>query len=252
MKKGVGIPFIVSLVLYPYISMAAQPPIEMMFSNNDQLKITLSNTDLNKVLISGDRIISVDGVRGSYSAKDTADGGILVAPAMTTRAEGRTLYIETEFGRAVSLKFTTMSAPGKTYELHPASPPRVVNDLPKAWEEEGPYLSVITELFRAVLAGNIPENYIEVAVDAQQSQPSMQPYLPFKITRKRILVGFHLAVTEYQVENPSQLKLNLPAENFYMPGVRAAAVSTKALAGRGVAKLWLVTKTEDTEGLANK
>lgn len=252
MKMRVGIPLLVSMIVYPCVLMAAQPPIEMMFSNNDQLKISLSNTDLNKVLISGDRIVSVDGVRGSYSAKDTADGGILVAPAMTTRADGRTLYVETEFGRAVSLKFTATPTPGKTYELHPMSPPKVVNDLPKAWEEEGPYLSVITDLFGAVLAGGIPENYIEVAVDAQQSQPSKQPYLPFKITRERIFVGFHLAITEYRVENQSQLTLDLPAENFYMPGVRAAAASAKALAGHGVAKLWLVTKTEDTEGLANK
>ena len=243
----------IGLLISPLmINAAEQQPLELSFQNNDQLRVTLSSSDLNKILIEGDRITAVDGIKGSYSAKDTSDGGVLISPSPLPKGGSKSLYIETEFGRAVSLKFSTTTVPGRTYKLQAKSPVRVLNEPAKTWEEESPYISIITDLFRTVMSGRVPENYIDVQVDSQFLKPSRQPYLPFELTRKRILVGFHMAMTEFQVKNMSQLKLNLPVDKFYIPGVKAAAASTKSMEGKGVATLWVLTNADETEGLSKK
>lgn len=206
--------------------------VKLSFQNNDQLRVTLSSSDLNKILIEGDRITSVDGIKGSYSAK-AIRWRVLISPSALPKGGSKSLYIETEFGRAVSLKFSTTTVPWRTYKLQAKSPVRVLNEPAKTWEEESPYISIITDLFRTVMSGRVPENYIDVQVDSQFLKPSRQPYLPFELTRKRILVGFHMAMTEFQVKNMSQLKLNLPVDKFYIPGVKAAAASTKSMEGKG-------------------
>ena len=94
---------------------------ETAFSDNEQIKVVLSSRDINRVLVLGDKIKTIHGPAGLYTAKndntDQSGSAYLSVYANTTF----TIFLATEKGHNLSLLVTPKALAGRTIILKPTS-----------------------------------------------------------------------------------------------------------------------------------
>lgn len=225
----------------------AASPTPLLFSNDDQINVYLSHANPNKIIVSGDIISNENGLEGQYSITKSPDGGIIILPVESK--EVFNIYLNTRFGRALSLAVHTNKGNGKTYVLQALDKPKFVdNEEAKAWEESQPYVQTIQEILKSVTNQKSPPDYFEYELNAKNKKPSYQPYSPIMIEREKLWVGSNLSVTQYKMKNESNQSLNLQERYFYSDGVRAVSVSKKRLLPREDGLVWIVTETAKTFG----
>ncbi|UJD92677.1 hypothetical protein FS594_28555 (plasmid) [Rahnella aquatilis] len=139
------------------------PPSETVFSDNQQLNVTLSNTNPNKIQIEGERIIKLDGMDGAYQASNSDDGSVILTP---TSGQAFTVFIQTEHNISVSLNVTPRAGVGKTLTLLPDSVPALSNDAARSWEEGEPYIDTLKSIAHDVVNGKVPPDFMGFEVQS--------------------------------------------------------------------------------------
>ena len=210
------------------------PPSETVFSDNQQLNVTLSNTNPNKIQIEGERIIKLDGMDGAYQASNSDDGSVILTP---TSGQAFTVFIQTEHNISVSLNVTPRAGVGKTLTLLPDSVPALSNDAARSWEEGEPYIDTLKSIAHDVVNGKVPPDFIDYPVRRAQAY---QPAAGVQLTPERQLLGSHLRVVRYRMTNPGSITQHLQERQFYAPGVRAVALSTAQLYPGGQGFAWVI------------
>lgn len=137
---------------------AASAPAAIPFENDAAFNVTLSNTNPSKVVVDGELITSISGPTGAYDQSQTEDGALILSPLV---GQNFTLFIQTDHGSSLSLNVRPQPGNGKTLRFTPMSPPLRKNDDAKAWEEGQTYEKTLVALSRAVVNGQVPDDYRE-------------------------------------------------------------------------------------------
>ncbi|WP_240337813.1 TraK domain-containing protein [Enterobacter asburiae] len=112
----------------------------------------------SKVVVDGELITSISGPTGAYDQSQTEDGALILSPLV---GQNFTLFIQTDHGSSLSLNVRPQPGNGKTLRFTPMSPPLRKNDDAKAWEEGQTYEKTLVALSRAVVNGQVPDDYRE-------------------------------------------------------------------------------------------
>jgi type-F conjugative transfer system secretin TraK len=92
------------------------------FIDNATINLTLSLTDINRIAIFQDKILSINGPTGLYSAKNDANGAAYITLLGTNPFM---LFISTVKGHNVSLFVRPQKVIGKTIVLTPTTPVKI-------------------------------------------------------------------------------------------------------------------------------
>lgn len=216
----------------------AASPAAIPFENDAAFSVTLSNTSPNKVVIDGELITSISGPTGAYDKEVTDDGALILSPLV---GQNFTMFLHTERGSSLSLNVKPQPGSGRTLRFAPVSPPTRQNDEAKAWEEGQTYEKTLVTLSRAVVNGQVPDEYQEYPVSRM---PAYSPASPVHLTPERQFVGSHLRVVRFRMNNPGYITLSLHERDFWQRGVRAVMLSQSELYAAGQGYVWVVFSDE--------
>ncbi|WP_342221475.1 type-F conjugative transfer system secretin TraK [Candidatus Fukatsuia endosymbiont of Tuberolachnus salignus] len=178
-----------------------------------QFQLAISNNNPNLIGVLGDRIVAINSAAGMLTDKrNTVDGAVLFS---SLSEKPFTLYIETEHEQVFSVQATPSQGAGRRYRLLGEQP--VGRPAAKAWETAQPYGSLLVELNKAALRGNMPERYAQ----ADLTQARALAPLGLTMTAEQAWVGDALRVIRYQVRNPNTYSIHLTEQDFWRPGIRA-------------------------------
>lgn len=219
---------------------AASGPAGIPFENDASFTAVLSNTNPNKIIIDGEFITRISGPSGAYDSNTTAteDGALIFSPLT---GQNFTVFLETAKGAALSLNVQPKPVTGRTLRFTPLTPPARKNDDAKVWEEGQSYEKTLVAISRAVVRGDVPEDFNEYPVSR------MTPYSPdvsVHLTAERQLVGSHLRVVRFRLRNPGYVTVNLRERDFWKKGVRAVMLSTRHLYAGGEGFVWVIFSDE--------
>lgn len=203
--------------------------------NNTTITAKISATDVTRIMVQGDRIQSVRGVKGAYSREnDNNSGEIYIQPTAMYQHHAFTLLINTELGRHYTLLLNPMAVPSDTLMLVP----RGVNEAQAAkFENSSPYETTIAHLIRDMRTGSRPEGY------AVRSANEKKRYLYGNIAYiqlKTIYQGLNLRGEIWEVTNTRSQTITLTERAFYKVGTRAVSLETMEIAPHGTTYLYRV------------
>lgn len=219
--------------------------VNIPVSPDSQVRVALSNTNPNLLVVPGDRIIAVDSAQGMFindnRAMGQSNGGVQL---MTAQTAPFTFYVRTEGGLTVSVVGVPQKRDGRV--LHFISDRPVHHEAARRWETSQPYVRLLTDIQKAVLAGKVPEGFAEAPVAA------LPPFsLPawLRVEPLTMWNGGELRLYRLHVRNAGSAVLNMPERLFNAAGVRAVMVfpfSTQLMPGAQTS-VW-VTVSSDGEG----
>lgn len=213
---------------------AATAPAAIPFENDAAFNVALSNNNPSKVVVDGELITSISGPAGAYDQSTTDDGALILSPLV---AQNFTLFIQTDHGSSLSLNVRPQPGNGKTLRFTPMSPPLRKNDDAKAWEEGQTYEKTLISLSRAVVNGQVPDEYQEYPVSRMTAYA---PATTVRLSPERQFVGNHLRIVRFRMTNPGSITQSLRERDFWQKGVRAVMLSQHQLYAGGEGYAWIV------------
>lgn len=109
-----------SVLLGCLLSTALYAQSSQVFRDNTDVSIILSDSNYNRLVVRGDKIISAHFPESALGIKNEPDGSLYV---VVTQKEPFTLFVTTENGHHFSATVNTESSLGKTIEFVPESRP---------------------------------------------------------------------------------------------------------------------------------
>lgn len=245
MKKN-SLTWLAAAVAYWCASALAEPvamrPVNIPVSPDSQVRVALSNTNPNLLVVPGDHIIAVDSAQGMFindsRAMGQANGGVQL---MTAQTAPFTFYVRTEGGLTVSVVGVPQKRDGRV--LHFISDRPVHHEKARQWEASQPYVRLLTQIQKAVLAGKVPEGFAEAPVAAL---PSFTLPAWLRVEPLTMWNGGALRLYRLNVSNTGSAVLNMPERLFNAAGVRAVMVfpfSTQLMPGAQTS-VWVTVSSE--------
>ena len=207
---------------------------EKSFADNEQIKVVLSNRDINRVLVAGDKIQSINGPAGLYTAKNDAVGSAYIGLYGDATF---TVFASTLKGHNFSLLVTPREVAGRTVILEPTTP----SLLTARFEETESYQKVLVAMISSMINNEAIEDY--AYSEARKPQKTdfygMADIKPIAFYR-----GSHLLGIVSEIKNKSKTPITLKASYFYRSGVRAVALSNQTLVSSDTGLLYQVISGE--------
>lgn len=208
--------------------------IEKFFADNEQINVILSNRDINRLLVSGDKIQSINGPAGLYTAKNDAIGSGYISLYGDTTF---TIFVSTVKGHNFSLLVSPRSVAGRTVILNPTTP----SVLTTRFEETESYQKVLVALITSMINNEAIEDY---AYSEAKGSKKTQFYGIADIKPIAFYSGSHLVGIVSELKNRSKSPITLKPSYFYKAGVRAVALSCQTIAPSEVGLLYQVISRE--------
>lgn len=247
--KRMRISLLPLIVLIVTTSLQAAPtaskPVQIPVSPDAQVRLALSNSAPNMIVVPGDKIVAIDSAQGAFindskGLTGQRNGGVVL---MTTQTEPFTFYVRTEGGLTVSVIGVPQHRDGRVVHLVSDTPIR--HEKARSWEQSHPYVTTLIAIQKAVLAGEMPEGFKEAPV------AGLPPFsLPFwlKVSGKKMWNGGELRLYQLDVKNVGSSTLTLPERIFQSPGVRSVMVFpySTTIMPQATAQVWVTVS--DAEG----
>lgn len=211
---------------------------EISFADNEQINVVLSNKDINRVLVKGDKIQSVNGSSGLYVAKNDTAGSAYISVYVDTPF---TIFASTEKGHNFSLLVTPSAVTGRTIVLNPTTPPSVLPLSANKPAEAESYQKALVELIKIMVNNEAVENYARIEV---KKAYKIKFYNVAEIQQIASYSGSSLIGTVATIKNKSSKPLVLKAPYFYKPRVRAVAISQQIINPKATGLLYQVITKE--------
>ena len=198
----------------------ALPAVDIPVTADAQVRVALSNTDPNLLVVPGDRIVAVDSAQGMFindnRALGQANGGVQLMALQTTPF---TFYVRTEGGLTVSAVGIPQKRSGRMLHLvtdRPAHP-----EVVRRWERAEPYVRMLSALHKALLVGLLPLSFsaAPVVVPSPFSLPAGLRAEPVQMWH-----GGSLRLYRFSVRNTGTVSQAITEHLFSMAGVRAVMV----------------------------
>lgn len=205
--------FIVSLFLL--LSVEAQSAETLYFNDNDTLNLTMSQDNINKILIEGDPIVALHSPEQYLTSENDASGGLYLQVNVQTPF---TFYLGTELGHHIAVVATPVKSMGKTYVLIS----KTASQKARVWEETNPYEKTVLALMRGMMTHELPKGYgIEKSV-----KPTPVPFgKTGALYPRELYQGKHFMGVIYEFKNVGTMPLSLSEHDFYHEDVKAVVVS---------------------------
>ena len=208
--------------------------IEKFFADNEQINVILSNRDINRLLVSGDKIQSINGPAGLYTAKNDAIGSGYISLYGDTTF---TIFVSTLKGHNFSLLVSPRSVAGRTVILNSTTP----SVSTARFEETESYQKVLVALITSMINNEAIEDY---AYSEAKGSKETRFYGIADIKPITFYSGSHLVGIISELKNRSKAPITLKPSYFYKPGVRAIALSCQTIAPSEVGLLYQVISRE--------
>tara|TARA_R110000868_G_scaffold368790_4_gene631929 strand:+ start:348 stop:1007 length:660 start_codon:yes stop_codon:yes gene_type:complete len=203
--------------------------------NNGTITANVSSTDITRIMIKGDRIQSVRGVKGAYTREnDNNRGEVYIQPTTPYQHRAFTLLINTELGRHYTLLLNPMSVPSDTLMLVARG---VIEQKAAKFENSSPYEITISNLIRSMRTGSRPEGYSIRTVNEKKR------YLYGNIAYiklNKVYQGYNLRGEIWEIKNTRPHMITLTERAFYKPGTRAISLEAMNIASHGTTYLYRV------------
>lgn len=202
---------------------------DIFFTDNEQIRVSLSNRDINKIVVRGDKIRSINGPTNFYQAKNDLVGAVY----LTIYGKERfTLFLTTLNGRSCSLLVTPKKVPGRTLVL------RGPGLLAQHLEDDGYQKDLVN-----FITGMINDEPKYIYHKPAKSSKKVDFYDVANIKHVASYSHGSLVGIVAAVENKSRKSITLKPNYFYQTGVKAVALSKQTLAPRELALLYQVITT---------
>lgn len=205
---------------------------EVSFADNEQINVVLSNRDINRVLVKGDKIQSVNGPTGLYMAKNDAFGSAYIS---TYGESTFTVFVSTSKGHNFSLLVMPRATAGRTIILEPTTP----SLLTARFEETEGYQKVLVTFIKAMINNEMGEDYTYEEEKSKKSK-KIDFYGVADIKQIASYSGSHLLGIVSEIKNKTKTPITLKPSYFYQPGVRAVALSNQTIAPSAIGLLYQV------------
>ena len=201
-------------------------------TENETVKGNISNTDLNRISVEGDRIAQVFGSSGHFTMEtDETHGQIFIRPV----GEGRqlSLTIITESGLTQDILLIPSNIPSQSIVLKPA---KRNAEQAKHWETSQPYVQTITSLMQAMVQGKeVPGFNLRV------NEQSLNMWNDLHVKQLQIFEGSQLKGVTYELKNNGDKALGLQEKQFLFDrDIVAISLERFNLAPGGRAYLWVI------------
>lgn len=189
----------------------------LYFVNNERVSVVLSNKDINRIAVKGDKIQAINGPSGFYSAKNDQQGAVYL------NAFGEapfTVFISTLKGYNLSLLISPNQGSGKTVVLIPVSQPEL------HWEETDSYHKTLIKLVSHMINNAEREEYDSRELKKVKTKDF---YNIAEIKDISVYEGSYLYGVVSEIRNKTKKPITLKPSYFYEPGVRAVALLHQTL-----------------------
>jgi len=203
------------------------------FADNEQISVVLSSSDINRLVVQGDKIQNINAPLGLYNAKNDTSGAVYITLLSTLPF---TIYFTTVGSHNFSLFVNPRPIVGKSVILQPTS----VSAVTAHWEENSSYQKILVKLITTMINHQTADGYLySNAVKAKSGDfygiADMKP-LAFYI-------GSHLTGVVFAIQNKTKNPITLRPAYFYKSDVRAIALSQQFINPAATAFLYeVVTK----------
>lgn len=190
------------------------------FADNEQINVVLSKVDINRITVQNDKILSLNGPTGLYTAKNDENGAAYITLYADTPF---TLYVTTVGGHSFSLFVVSAATVGKTIVFIPTSLPKAAD----TQEEASTYQQNLIILMNAMLSKTSLEDYAYNEIKKGKSQDFLG------LAKLTPIASYNGATQEgiiYEIKNKTSRVITFNPANFYQTGVRAVALSKQTLA----------------------
>jgi conjugal transfer pilus assembly protein TraK len=200
--------------------------------DNETITAKISSLDITRIIVQGDRIKSLKGIRGAYTREnDENNGEVYLQPTSLYQNTAFSVLIETEKGRHFTLLLTPISVPGGTLMLVPKG---VGREEAARFEQASDYQITLSHLIRAMATNTIPEGYSISEVD-NKTRYHFGNIATLRL--KTIYQGLHFQGQIYEISNTQSFPIFLDEKQFYKQGTRAISLEAIEIAPHGKVKL---------------
>jgi type-F conjugative transfer system secretin TraK len=214
------------ILLLVFISLPTYAFHAVPLKDNETAKLTLSSKSLNRIFVTGDRIVETYGMEGAFKIeKDEQEGSIYLIPASHAKTQSFNLFIKTENGHNYSLYLTPAEIESKTIGIKPLSPAKIQA---KRWEMNSPYAHVLLNLINDMAKGKSPEGYESIPLEKENHQREQLRY-PLASELMSIYRGEHLEGQVWRVINKGNKTIYLNPKNFHDESFLAASFDKKII-----------------------
>ena len=218
---------------------------EIPIADNEQIKVVLSNRDINRISVIGDKIKTIHGPTGLYTAKNDPSDPSGSAYISIYSNKSFAIFLATVKGHNFSLLVTSKAAPGKTVILEPTNPSPFSSSIDRLAETDS-YQKTLIALISSMINLEPSEDYAYVSASRAKKYKWISStrrknfyniaYIkPVAFYRGENLLGIISAV-----KNRTRNPLTLKPSYFYQPGVKAVALSQEVIPPLGTCWLYRI------------
>lgn len=219
-------------------------PTVISIDPNSQASVNLSETDINRLYVQGEKITSINFPGSMLSAHNDTSGGIYVN---TTSNAPFTAFVSTNVGLHFSLLIIPKSIPGQTIKFI-APLPKISKEINQkstvviqhnsdayAFEQSAPYERTLIRLVKDVELQKTPPGYTNIAQKAFSQigifnlSSSVGNNTGLSQSVEAGFLGGELAVRVLKITNTTSKPIELFENEFYTDGVRAVAIQQEYL-----------------------
>ena len=234
------------LLLLPVFALAipVKDTLQMIEVGKGTTAIKLSKSDPNRLTVQGDTITSIACMHRFCvnTIRHKEADALLVLDTLAQSSTGFSFYVTTASGKTIPLLGVPEDIAGQTVEIKTTGGSLKA----KAFETKNPYtttlMTVIKKMMRFLQDGVTPEGYAVADIKNETAQNNTHSGLA--ITPTQAFSGDRFNGLVYSVKNNTNEALTLTAEQFYYPGVLAAAIEHEQLLIGGITRVFLVTESE--------
>jgi type-F conjugative transfer system secretin TraK len=210
----------------------------ILIADDQTKRVTISNYELSRIFVKGDRIQNVRGLEGAYIlTKDVIQGQIYIKPTPGYQEKPFNLYIATEKGHNFNLVIISKNVLGQDVEIKPITAGREAEN----WEKGSEYSQILTQLISSMVRDELPSGYSIVYPNAKDKKIK---YDDVSLKLRKRYIGKNLYGEEYIIKNISNHPITLSESNFSCEGVRAVAISNLDILSKGQTILYRVVSHE--------
>ena len=208
------------------------------FRDNADLSIVLSQSNINRLVVKGDKITQAHYPVGALDIQHDEDGGLYVSVANHAPF---TLFVDTESGHHFSATVSTEDVLGKTVEFVPQ---QLAQDktLPAVKlltaQITIPKADTITSLMSIMISGKTPNGYEQKNHYGRVKRLNQGLVL----TPKSTFTGMEFKGEVFELYNGGRRAIDLQEDWFSDATAKAVSLSSTTLAPKHTAKLYRISQ----------
>lgn len=223
-------------------------PINVVFKNGQQLGLSLSNVEVNHLVVAGDALKHISCTDNVCDVKNYADDATGSAYVSIGTGQPFTMHLVTASNRYFSIQVNPITSPGVTYQFQPLSGGIKTG----SWEKSSDYELMLSEVLSQVVNQQTPDDFGFMDCTGKTMCPGMTKFsiagvidaVPFEE-----FTGEALKVQAYKITNKTHYTINLYEETLAEnnPTIRAMALTKQTLAPKEMGVLYQVVSIDGGE-----